>query len=198
MPLTRLDQMECPSCGAALEKSAQPGLFVCPYCGAKYKDDSAPTAPSMPFSTPAASKPAEPMPSRTSAQYTRLLMEAISGHTIPASALHTSVGCDQVRTCRQFSAAERTLHIPTSENCYLLYSSANFGCDNGFVLCDSGIYFCAEYGPDAGKPLHITWPQFSALPLSTRGNKLFFGENGFYIYDETGVVNLFTLLQKLH
>ena len=39
MPLTQLNHMECPHCGANLENTSA-GLWVCPYCGAKLPEQT--------------------------------------------------------------------------------------------------------------------------------------------------------------
>ena len=193
MPLSLLDHMECPSCGANLEH-VTPEIWTCPYCGAKYKDDSA--KPVQTHASPVS--PAPKQPSATHGSYAKALADAIAHHTISTKAKHVVIGAEAVmQDSYKYMRAKANLSIPESACCYLLYSDSLYGFDKGFALCDTGMYIRPDKGPDAENAVHIPWQKFSTISLLIQGNRLCVGENSLYIYEETGANKLLSLLQNI-
>lgn len=173
MTLTRVGRMECPACGANLEKGA-PGMWVCPYCGSQYKDNSAPApapakpaAPAVPRSAApiAAPKPAPaPAPKlRSEPNYYALAQEAVIKHFAKNKIVDIVVGESACRSHKKMPLARANFSIAPGERCCLIIDDTFASTvKKGACLTEKGIYLCGKNLPAT----HIPWKKIAESPLS--------------------------------
>ena len=196
MHLKQLNHFECPNCGGIMEQTG-PAVLECPYCGSRFRDNSAPAPAAEKPAAPAAAKPAAPKApayAPSNPRCARILEEAVRTHTVSPKAKHVLIGKNAVAgDSYRYSRAKVKMGIPENAECYLLYSDLNFGFNTGFALCDTGLYYC----PELDKPMQMTWAEFAELPMSISGNRLYLGDTYIYIYEETGAENLLPILGRI-
>lgn len=170
MTLTRVGRMECPACGANLEKGA-PGMWVCPYCGSQYKDNSAPP-PAKPAPAPAVQKTAAPIAApkpapapklRSEPNYYALAQDAVAKQFAKNRVVDIVVGESACRNHKKMPLARANFSIsPTERCCLIIDDTFASSVKKGACLTDKGIYLCGKNLPAT----HIPWKKMVESPLS--------------------------------
>ena len=180
----------CANCCAPLKKLSA-GRWICPYCDTEFYD---PDEEARERAAKAA-VPKEPV------YMPRLLDEVITHHLAGTNPSMILRDVPVVESNQHFKSAKKRFGIPDKDHCHLLLDTGIFPpYRKGMALCDNGIHYCSNSGPEAGKPGHLTWQQFKNTRLTANAKTLSLSAETFDTSYVTKVMFdiLYDLQQKLN
>ena len=197
----------CANCCAPLKKLSA-GRWICPYCDTEFYDPdeeareraAKAAVPKEPVQKQPLTSTCSSAPKKQPVYMPRLLDEVITHHLAGTNPSMILRGVAMVESNQHFKSAKKRFGIPDKDHCHLLLDTGIFPpYRKGMALCDNGIHYCSNSGPEAGKPGHLTWQQFKNTRLTANAKTLSLSAETFDTSYVTKVMFdiLYDLQQKL-